>query len=284
MRRLKRREGVNRSILGKVRPKKRSGANWLRAAVVILILISGILVFRQIFIIRRVDITFDGYACDNQQVVESLLGLQGKVILWLSESNIEQKIRSNFFCVRSIELNKYFPDRVAVLVHGRYPVAVAVKGEGLSGLLDLTQIEATAASSAATVDYSIPQPVGSKYLMDEEGILFYSTEGDVNLPTLYIGSDLSLKQNFGREIGIGIKNLFETLTKIGITPKVVKLTNSKTTVVIGQDGEKLVLNLKNALLKQLASLQLIWQKNKIDSKRIESIDLRFDKPVVIYSK
>jgi hypothetical protein len=36
-------------------------------------------------------------------------------------------------------------------------------------------------------------------------------------------------------------------------------------------------------LRQVASLQLILHKAKIESALMESVDLRFDRPVVIYS-
>ena len=36
--------------------------------------------------------------------------------------------------------------------------------------------------------------------------------------------------------------------------------------------------------KELASLQLILQRNRIDLRSIESVDLRFDKPIVTFEK
>jgi len=43
---------------------------------------------------------------------------------------------------------------------------------------------------------------------------------------------------------------------------------------------KIAFSLKRDILKQLVSLQLILQKAKIDESMIETVDLRFDKPVV----
>jgi hypothetical protein len=69
-----------------------------------------------------------------------------------------------------------------------------------------------------------------------------------------------------------------------MNPKLLKVSMSGTMIIVDVQEMKVILNLKGEYLKQLASLQLILQKNKIDSKRIESVDLRFAKPVVIYSK
>ena len=46
---------------------------------------------------------------------------------------------------------------------------------------------------------------------------------------------------------------------------------------------KVIFRLKNEVDIQLASLQLILDKAKIDEKELEFIDLRFDKPVVRYA-
>ena len=42
--------------------------------------------------------------------------------------------------------------------------------------------------------------------------------------------------------------------------------------------------LKQALQKQVVSLQLILQKAKIDGREIDTVNLYFDKPVVTYGK
>jgi len=45
----------------------------------------------------------------------------------------------------------------------------------------------------------------------------------------------------------------------------------------------IALNLESDIKRQLASLQLILSKSKIEQREVSSIDLRFAKPVVVYS-
>jgi hypothetical protein len=106
----------------------------------------------------------------------------------------------------------------------------------------------------------------------------------VNLPLVFVNQELSLKMSLGSVLGGGIRDVLDMLVKLNMNPKLLKVSMSGTMIIVDVQEMKVILNLKGEYLKQLASLQLILQKNKIDSKRIESVDLRFAKPVVIYSK
>ncbi|KKS13713.1 MAG: hypothetical protein UU67_C0020G0034, partial [Candidatus Daviesbacteria bacterium GW2011_GWB1_41_5] len=46
---------------------------------------------------------------------------------------------------------------------------------------------------------------------------------------------------------------------------------------------KVILSLQKDIPLQLASLQLITEKAKIDGRLIEVVDTRFNKPVVVYA-
>ncbi|MBI4038755.1 hypothetical protein HY384_02235 [Candidatus Daviesbacteria bacterium] len=49
------------------------------------------------------------------------------------------------------------------------------------------------------------------------------------------------------------------------------------------NNPRIIFRLSNSLDVQLASLQLILGKAKIDGSRLEFIDLRFDKPVLKFT-
>lgn len=252
----------------------------------LIIFILGCLgyLFSKIFLVRTVDVVFDGYACGDESSLVDGLGLKNQQLFLINTEVVNKRIKNDFACVKQVQLNKYYPDRVAVLVVGRKPIASVVQGIGLGGLIDLAQVEATAASSAATVDFSIPSVGSDKFFIDEDGVLFYSTGGDVNLPLVFVNQELSLKMSLGSVLGGGIRDVLDMLVKLNMNPKLLKVSMSGTMIIVDVQEMKVILNLKGEYLKQLASLQLILQKNKIDSKRIESVDLRFAKPVVIYSK
>lgn len=263
----------------------RKRAFWfLKVILIIVFFVISLMLLQNMFKIKTVNVVFDSYSCGNEEDVKNNLRLYDQIIFWLGPEMFNNRIKNDFPCVKEARLNKYLPNEVAVLIVGRVPLASIVKGEGLSGMIDLAQVEATAASSAATVDFSIPAPGSDKFFMDDQGILFYSTTGDANIPVIYVNHDVSIRQSLGNEVGMGVKNVMDTLLKLEWNPKLIKINNNKDLLLLTDKNIKVILNLKRDLLKQLASLQLIWQKNKIDAKRIESIDLRFTKPVVIYSK
>lgn len=276
------------SKLVESRRKKVNSLGNLKAVWIILAFIVGVFllctVFTSIFKVRVVDVVFDGYSCGNEDEVRNGLGLYNQTIFWVNNTALSTKVKNTFPCVKEIKISKYLPDKLAVLIEGRVPIALIVKGQGLNGMINLAQVEATAASSAATVDFSIPTSVSSKFFMDHDGVLFYNTDGDVNIPLVYTTRDLAIKDSLGIEMGMGLEKTLEILKKIELSPKLVKIDDANNLIIVGNQNTKIILSLKNGLLKQLASLQLIWQKNKIDSKRIDSIDLRFAKPVVVYSK
>jgi hypothetical protein len=87
-----------------------------------------------------------------------------------------------------------------------------------------------------------------------------------------------------------IKELRQKLKDLQIETTSVKITQGTYLLIVGnyqktlgnQKDLKLAFLLTGNHLQELASLQLILQRNKIDLKSIESIDLRFDKPIVVY--
>lgn len=274
----------NQRFLKKKLKKPTNFLGLIRLVLIVGLVVTGVVMIQGVFKVKEVEVVFDSYACGNEEEVENGLKLYDQVIYLLNQERMNTRVKNEFPCVKEVRLNKYLPNKVAVLIIGRVPIASIVKGEGLGGMIDLAQVEATAASSAATVDFSIPTAVSDKFFMDQRGVLFYSTTGDVNIPVVYTDQDVGIRQNLGSEVGNGIWEVLNLLAKMELVPKLIKISNGEVLLIVTRDDEKIILNLKSDLLKQLASLQLIWQKNKIDAKRIDSIDLRFSKPVVVYSK
>ena len=51
-------------------------------------------------------------------------------------------------------------------------------------------------------------------------------------------------------------------------------------VLMNNTAPKIIFKLRNDIDKQIASLQLILEKAKMETSKLEFIDLRFDKPIV----
>jgi len=64
--------------------------------------------------------------------------------------------------------------------------------------------------------------------------------------------------------------------------KEIKIISSRQTAVLMKDGSLVIFSSHKNLENQLDSLQLILRRSKIKDKSIVRIDLRFDKPVIVY--
>lgn len=236
----------------------------------------GILNIEQIFL------EINNAACTSEESIKKELDLVGKNIFFINESSIEKKLKGKFPCVRDIELEKKILNKVKVKVEGRVGM-VKVTSFTEKETLDLLDLEATSSSQAALLNWSFPQFVQDKFLADSEGVLFAKSQ-DENLPTLFWPEE-NLKVGQRMDLWLFSK-VREVLTKLstlegsnfGGSSK-MKLSSNQLLVKMGQ---KIVFSLEKDHLRQLASLQLILQKAKIDGRMIDFIDLRFDKPVVIY--
>jgi len=65
-------------------------------------------------------------------------------------------------------------------------------------------------------------------------------------------------------------------------PEQVELINLRQLKVTFKDGSGALFSPQKKLEIQLDSLQLIFSRAKIEDRKIKSLDLRFDKPVVVY--
>ncbi len=121
------------------------------------------------------------------------------------------------------------------------------------------------------------------YLIDNEGVVFGKGTPDLNILKIYI---------FNREIFIGrklpgeISNVIKILDKIktlGIQINKAWINQGTFIITSSQGVSQIIFRLEGDINIQLASLQLILDKAKIDLKELEFIDLRFDKPVVKFA-
>lgn len=238
------------------------------------------LVFKSgFFNISQVELQKNNAECINDQNFLADIKLKGENIFLLKEQKINTTILFKFICVKNVIIEKQFPNKVKIIVNERIGIA-RVYNFKQESLIDLKSFEASSASSAALIDWSVPsKQKGEDFILDEEGIIFTQNNGNY-LPNLYISDQIL-------QIGTKIKNidfdkvslLFNKLPQMNINITQVK-TNEHNFQILNEP--KIVFSLKKDVLLQLASLQLILDKAKIDNRNMEIVDLRFDKPVVKY--
>lgn len=227
--------------------------------------------------VKEVAIIIKESSCVTEDQVREVVDLAGKNIWSFKDEDIASRTKLKYPCVKEVLLEKQFPSNVKVVIQGRVP---KVKVASFEGVLDLKTLEASPSSTSAILNWSFPSVVKDSFLVDETGFLFGSS-GEAALPMLFIEESL----NIGKSID---STTFSKITEI--VNKIGEIRDSRGTrgKVVGSDllidgKPRVAFSLDRDIFRSLASLQLILNKAKIDGNELEVIDLRFDKPVVMYT-
>lgn len=225
--------------------------------------------------IHEINVEIKNAKCVDEQNLKNALGLNDKNILLIKSKEINKKLTIKYPCLKQVQIELSSLNTIKVLAAGRTALASVAPIPALT----LDTKDATPSSSSALLNWSFPPfPTGQAKVVDEEGIIF---EQDIaNLPALFL-PDQNLK--IGQPVNLPnfdkIATILSKLPKLEILVVRAKVEGDNLLV----DAQpKLAFSLENDILRQLASLQLILQKAKIDRKPMEVIDLRFNKPVITY--
>lgn len=247
---------------------------------IFVILIFFALIFKFGFLnISQVELERNNAECINNQNILSEIKIKGENIFLINEQNIKEKILSKYICVKDVILEKKFPNQLKIIINERKGLAMVSSFVNTS-LINLKDFEATSASSTAIIDWSLPSKSANEdFILDDEGMIFTQNNGNY-LPNLFISNQILQIGNRIRNIDFNkVSLLFNKLPQMNINITQIKINEHNFQIL---SEPKIVFSLEKDVLLQLASLQLILDKAKIDNRNMETIDLRFNKPVVQY--
>lgn len=112
----------------------------------------------------------------------------------------------------------------------------------------------------------------SLFVVDENGKILNEVSAE-GLPVI--------KEASGEIVG-WITQLVKELKLRTFRPMTVSALGPISIVIFFEDGLEVIFSNKKDQITQLDSLQLIFARAKIEGKKMAKIDLRFNKPVVIY--
>ncbi len=257
MRRL--RSGVKNPPLGKLIPL---------IAVLIPIFIGAIFLKSSFFKIHLINLNLSQINCTDEQNIKDKSNILNKNIFFVDEKNTKLDLKNKFICIKDIQFTKSLPDKILMNVKGRIPVAE---------LISIPNFE----SSTSAVIENIATPSASldeTYLADDDGVVFAKGFADVS-KIYFLGKTISIKEKQDEYLN---KTLFilKLFKELGIDNSKVYIIDN---FLITNSHPKVAFLLNKEREEQIASLQLILQKAKIDNKELEFIDLRFDKPIIKYA-
>lgn len=227
----------------------------------------------------EVVITQSGISCATDGEILQKIAVTGKNYWEINQTRLESDLINQFPCVSSASFSYRFPNQIKLEVTNRTPIATVVSYLPKPQLL-FTESEATPSSSSASLDWSFPELSPGYLVVDQLGKVFSAQ--DVSwLPLLLIEQEkLEVGDDFDDQLFTNLAMVIKKLPQIGIPAYRFKKVGE---YLLADSKPAVAVNLKSDINIQLASLQLILSKTKIDSKELEVVDLRFNKPVVVYS-
>lgn len=261
--------------------KKRGKSKNIFFIILFLVIIISILLSQKgsFLEIKNIAIVGDQLSCADFNQIKEVVRMDVKNILFINEDRVKENVKKNFYCIGDIILQRKLPDELKVQVFKRYPVAVFLKQPYPE--TTASSVISNIVESTDSAELIFSKSVDS-FLIDREGVLFEKSSGNLNLPKIYIlDRDLSLGQSFDKNLIEKIIKIIEKLNLFGIQSGEFIILNE---ILVDYSSPKIIFKLDQTIETQLASLQLILEKAKIDSDVLEFIDLRFDKPIIRYGK
>lgn len=222
--------------------------------------------------IKYIEILNNNLLCVDYDQLKRSVNVQNKNLLFLDTKKITKEISQKFACIKDVKISKVLPDRIKVEVITGIPAAV---------LLDLGNVEATGSAGLEDIATPSAQQSANSNLVDQDGVVISKISEKLDLPNIYV-DDGSFPQ--GKEMeSKSLENVLKILNKtrgFGIDIKTSEIYGNSLIVF---SLPKIIFNLGADINIQIASLQLILEKAKIDRVKLEFIDLRFDKPIVKFA-
>jgi cell division septal protein FtsQ len=267
----------------------------------IILIALGVLLFKfNILAINKINVQLENINCASSQEIKSdshLLNeasflLRNKNILTVETETIAKQLMKKYPCIKAVNFEKQFPATINLTVNGRV-ARFRVAELKIKPGIDLTNLQASPSSQAALLDWSFPNVESDKVVVtDEGGFVFEKDNGNLlpliflSIPSPKIGQQL--ENNLFNQLTVVFNKLGQPVDKISEASSAAKNYSAKAKVVdnllLIDSQQHLIFTLEKDILRQLASLQLILQKAKINGREIKTIDLRFDKPVIEYLK
>jgi len=231
---------------------------------ILFVIIFGIY-YSPIFKIKTINFSGEEPNCISKDEIIKVSGTLGENLLFIDNNKIEKKIKDKYFCIRFAHLNKSIPDRLKLDLKNRR-----------AALTLLPSVPDDSTESAK------PKQIGQGLLIDDEGVIFSLDEGQSNQPAIFIlGTDLEVGKSLDSEIVRRSIQVLDKLQNLGVNVDEPKITSQNYLYI--DKKPQMIFILNDKINRQVASLQLILDQAKMDTKEVEFLDLRFDKPVIRYA-
>lgn len=270
--------------------KEKKKTNLLKILVGIVFIVALIFVFflisPNIFSIKKINISLEKAGCVSENEIRKEVNLINKNILFFDRNLIKNNLVKEHSCIKSVGFQIEQLNTLKIFVLGREAALAFVKSPlsdaSISAVINDLQVSKDATTSATATYSGILTPLEKPkeyFLSDNEGFIFSLV---ARLPSLsvveYWDDSLQIGSSINSPIFKKLLAIINKLKEFEVAVSGVKVY--PTNVVLVLASPPILFSLDGDVENQLAALQLILQKAKIDDENMFFIDLRFDKPIV----
>lgn len=203
------------------------------------------------FKVKFIDCYIETLICTEDEE-DLFAGSLGKNIFLLKTKEMEDLAKLSELSIKNVNIAKKLPNRLSVKLDKRKPFAILLTTKGI-------------------------------FLVDDQGLAFQEPRDEKQrLPTVELldNESAALGESVGHQTQKAL-DLVKILDDIFVPFDKIVIGKDKT-LTLQYSGYEAIFSQEKDFFKQAVSLQLILQSSKIN-KKLTKIDLRFDKPVVIYN-
>jgi hypothetical protein len=243
-----------------MRPKKSSTRSKNYYKIILRVFLVGILIFfifwvkDSLFTFKVINCQIDGRDCPEEIITKLKDQYLGKSLISVQDNSISDFVNSQGFLVSNTAFQKNWLKRSADFnFTARKPIAY-IKDNRIN-------------------------------LIDKDGVVIGESSHNLNLPQIIPDFSLDPLINGEKFNQDEIKYALDILTKLKLysfEPTKADIQSKFKIEITLLSGEQVVFSTMKEAAEQLDSLQLIFTRAKIEGKHISRIDLRFDKPVLLY--
>ena len=243
----------------------------LRAFFLLIALLSFIyVVFKSNFFwIAEVETFFEGRGFDTEPVRNFVTSqLVGRHILFLDEKKLSEETRRKFLSVAEIRTELNLPNKIAVYIIQREPVAKLLFDFETSSDLAIIQSLAKEATSSS-----------ERILVDDSGLLFFRGLRP-ELPLLAIGGG---QGSLGQSLSARSEKLMIEMILLMRSAElpVLFVTQERGDILMVLRDQTIIWATEEKEASDLVEVtRMVFEKYRIEAKKLAKIDLRFKNPVV----
>ena len=214
--------------------------------IIFLIVLAPLSIFF-LFKIENVEVAGDKGCTEESTIQEQF---RGRNIFIVSSKQVEETIANNYKCVKNVTVQKKYP-------------------------------------STLTIEVEIDRPlvkVGDKNIYLTENGFVLDNYDQKNLPTIFFDKETEFKigERVNDEDTLYVLSLVSQIGKTDFVATSIRVLSPFVLSVYNRENQVVIFTTEKKVNVQVDSLQLILSESKIDPSKITKIDLRFEKPVIIF--